>query len=279
MNVFVLTHNPDMSGSPSEQPGWAERTAAGTRIRNENWSTGSRRTGLHDDDVGFVLRTKDRRGIIAACEFTGEIYQDDHWQDRELPKRQRRQANYAPCDFVRVVAVEDRLPIDELRRRFSAVAWDRFQGSGVMLAPNVGRRLRRLWDEHVALLNGGPYLPDEADEAETFNEEGHRLVVSVTRFERNPRARKACIDHHGYACAGCDLELETVYGPRGRHFIHVHHLDPIASATGPRKVDPVRDLRPLCPNCHAIVHRYRPILTLSQLRALVRRNRATEGSG
>jgi 5-methylcytosine-specific restriction enzyme A len=274
MNVFILTHNPEMSRSPSERPGWVERTAAGRKIPNQEWSTGQRRSGLRDGDVGFLLRTRDRRGIIAVCEFTDEIRRDDHWQDRELPKGQRRKANYGPCDFVRVVAIEDRLPVEELRRQLRSVAWDRLQASGVMLAPSDGRRLRRLWGEHVALLGGGSYLPDDADEVETFNHEGRRVVVSVTRFERDPRARKACIDHYGYACAGCQMDLETVYGPRARHFIHVHHLDPIASATGPRTVDPVRDLRPLCPNCHAIVHRYTPILTLTQLRALVRRYRA-----
>jgi 5-methylcytosine-specific restriction protein A len=40
----------------------------------------------------------------------------------------------------------------------------------------------------------------------------------------------------------------------GRDVIHVHHVRP-ESTLGPNyRVDPIKDLRPLCPNCHAIVH-------------------------
>jgi 5-methylcytosine-specific restriction enzyme A len=41
-------------------------------------------------------------------------------------------------------------------------------------------------------------------------------------------------------------------------FIHVHHLTPLSSLGTDYEVDPIRDLRPVCPNCHAVLHRREP---------------------
>ena len=37
-------------------------------------------------------------------------------------------------------------------------------------------------------------------------------------------------------------------------FIHVHHLRPLSEIRGEYMVDPVADLCPVCPNCHAVIH-------------------------
>ena len=52
------------------------------------------------------------------------------------------------------------------------------------------------------------------------------------------------------------MDFETKYGKIGRDFIHVHHIDFISSKGGNKhKVDPISDLIPVCPNCHAMLHR------------------------
>jgi 5-methylcytosine-specific restriction protein A len=38
-------------------------------------------------------------------------------------------------------------------------------------------------------------------------------------------------------------------------FIHVHHIKPLAKLGSNYKIDPIKDLRPVCPNCHAVLHR------------------------
>lgn len=100
--------------------------------------------------------------------------------------------------------------------------------------------------------------------------EGSRYDIVATRIERNPEARKACIKHHGVRCAACDLDFAEKYADLGCGFIHVHHLKPFADASDERTVDPVRDLIPLCPNCHAMVHRRRPPLTVEELKGQIR---------
>ena len=88
----------------------------------------------------------------------------------------------------------------------------------------------------------------------------------VNAYERNPRARAACIAHHGSACVVCGVDFGAVYGSHMAGFIHVHHLDQLADAGGPREVDPIKDLVPVCPNCHAVMHARRPPYTPEEVR-------------
>ena len=44
--------------------------------------------------------------------------------------------------------------------------------------------------------------------------------------------------------------------PRLRQdFIHIHHTLELSRVPPAYQVDPVNDLRPVCPNCHAMIHR------------------------
>ena len=104
--------------------------------------------------------------------------------------------------------------------------------------------------------------------------EGRAQTVVVNRYERDPNARLLCIRHYGYGCVVCGLQLEDRYGEIGREYIHVHHLVPLHAVPHRRDVDPIKDLRPLCPNCHAMIHRRQPPFTIEELR---RRVRALEG--
>ncbi|MCK5173640.1 MAG: HNH endonuclease [Planctomycetes bacterium] len=90
--------------------------------------------------------------------------------------------------------------------------------------------------------------------------------VLINAFERDPNARRACLDSHGMQCAACEMTFEQRYGSIGKGFIHVHHKKPLAN----REVyhlDPVDDLIPVCPNCHAMLHTYDPPLSVDELKA------------
>lgn len=54
--------------------------------------------------------------------------------------------------------------------------------------------------------------------------------------------------------AVCGTDLGAVYGDVARGLVHVHHLRPLSEIAGEYEVDPVHDLRPVCPNCHAVIH-------------------------
>lgn len=94
--------------------------------------------------------------------------------------------------------------------------------------------------------------------------EGREISRLIKRYERSPALRAQAINHHGLNCKICGLNFENIYGSIGSGFIHVHHLERL-SDTGQRFVDPQTDLIPVCPNCHAMLHRKIPPYTPKEL--------------
>lgn len=118
---------------------------------------------------------------------------------------------------------------------------------------------------------GAQTYPEIVSSSGTFPE-GARASVTVNAYERNAAARAACIAHHGLSCSVCGMNFEEMYGLAGKGLIHVHHLRALASVGAEYEVDPVADLRPVCPNCHAMIHRGNRMYSLEAVRGMLRRN-------
>ncbi|MDC1076328.1 hypothetical protein OAQ35_05095 [Litorivicinus sp.] len=88
--------------------------------------------------------------------------------------------------------------------------------------------------------------------------EGALSVTEVKRRERSRLNRALSIEAHGYRCFICGLDPMSRYGDGGQ-ILEVHHLTQLGNLDDAMIFDPVRDLIPLCPNCHAAVHTRRPI--------------------
>jgi len=99
--------------------------------------------------------------------------------------------------------------------------------------------------------------------------EGAPIQTEGNRFERNPTARKKCLEHYGFSCQACGITLSHIYGEIAEEFIHVHHIIPLSSIRASYRVDPVKDLRPVCPNCHSILHRKQPAISIQELSRLI----------
>ncbi|MFG0604856.1 HNH endonuclease [Vibrio mimicus] len=99
--------------------------------------------------------------------------------------------------------------------------------------------------------------------------EGTKFSVMSTAFERSPIARSQCIARYGYNCAACRINMESKYGIIGKEYIHVHHRTDLALKGGAHAVNPIEDLIPLCPNCHAMIHREKPAMSLEKLKKIL----------
>ena len=84
--------------------------------------------------------------------------------------------------------------------------------------------------------------------------EGEQETITTTKYERNPQARAACLAYHGYNCKVCGMSFEKTYGAEFKDIIEVHHIVPLNQIGESYVVDPVNDLIPVCPNCHAAIH-------------------------
>ncbi len=106
----------------------------------------------------------------------------------------------------------------------------------------------------------------ELNSSTVLIEEGESREIQLTRYERSPEARQGCLNYHGYDCSVCDMNFEKQYGEIGKKFIHVHHLVPLASIGEKYLLDYIKDLRPVCPNCHAMLHKADPPISIETLR-------------
>jgi len=99
--------------------------------------------------------------------------------------------------------------------------------------------------------------------------EGAKRVFEQTAYERCPRARKACLDHFKFSCRVCDFNFEKTYGKLGSGYIHVHHLELVSRRDGSSSTNPIKDLRPVCPNCHAMIHKKRKPYSINTVRRMI----------
>jgi 5-methylcytosine-specific restriction enzyme A len=252
--TFILTWNPDRwTWPPDEYARAIQVTEAGGTWR-EDWSVGLRTGGVRPGDQAMLLRQRRDRGLVASGVFMSGLDTAEHWDGTGRPTR------YGQIKWDTVLEVEDRLPVEQLKLSVPGVTWDRIQGSGVAVPSSAIRALSELWASHTGkLIFHSPDEPHSAGE-QTFPE-GALTRVEVNRYERDRRARKTCLDHWGYRCAACGFSFQDRYGPLGQDFIHVHHTVELSLVPPDYQVDPIADLRPVCPNCHAMLHRTRPAMT------------------
>jgi 5-methylcytosine-specific restriction protein A len=128
--------------------------------------------------------------------------------------------------------------------------------NGLKAAPQgpmkIKEQLEKYLDRNFNDYYAEGVFPEEvSDELE----EGHKRTVTVNIYERSSIARQKCIEEYGLNCVVCDMNFEEVYGEFGKGFIHVHHIVPLHEVGGSYKVDYKKDLVPVCPNCHAMLHR------------------------
>ena len=118
---------------------------------------------------------------------------------------------------------------------------------------------------------------DEHDfgyEGRVLDKEGNKIIVEVNRYERSRKLRKECIREHGnkYECLICGFNFEKMYGDRGKEFIHIHHKVPLKEM-GKEQIVSTQKLIPVCPNCHAMLHRGKELLDPEELRKIIEENR------
>jgi 5-methylcytosine-specific restriction protein A len=272
--AVLLTWNPDLwEPGESEFRSMLEGSIESAPV-TERWSTGSR-THIPNGTAAFLVRQSRDRGIVAAGVTLDDVYEDEHWNGTAGAV-----TNYVDIQWDSVLPIADRLTVEALRTVLPLVPWDHLQGSGVMPGPehfadevpHDASRLIGEWNLHLSALGlARPDLSEEIHGTSGGFLEGAATTVTVNRYERSRSARRKCLEHWGFECSVCDHSMEEMYGPDGFEQIHVHHLTPMSQVRVEYRIDPIADLRPVCPNCHAAIHFGGEHRTIDQARAMYRR--------
>jgi 5-methylcytosine-specific restriction enzyme A len=110
--------------------------------------------------------------------------------------------------------------------------------------------------------------------------EGRKRNISTQVYERSKLLRDRAIESHSLngeiVCEACGFNFHKTYGEIGKGYIEIHHQKPICQyddADFSKFIsDAIKDLIPLCSNCHRIIHRKKDKpLTIQELKTIVSR--------
>lgn len=151
MSTFLFIWDPTNSSYGAELYAAHVAVTAAGGVVDGRWSTGSRRRRMTGGDRAFLLRQRVDRGIVAAGRLVdGEVFVDRHFED---PARLR---SYTRICWERILAADDRLPIEELLRDVPGHAWNAVYGSGQQIRPPADVTLAEVWRRHLERLGPHP---------------------------------------------------------------------------------------------------------------------------
>jgi 5-methylcytosine-specific restriction enzyme A len=233
------------------------------------WSCGKSKRPQKGDRIFLIKLGKKPKGIFASGYIVRGSYEDTHWDYEKARSGQISNFVKVQLDTLLNPEVENILSRELLDEPpLSEMYWDT-QMSGVQIPDNVAKELEILWE---SFTNSASFtFPEEVEQAQSEIFEGAVKRVSVNAYERSPEARRKCIEHYGVTCQICGFNFEKTYGNAGKDFIHVHHLKQISEIGETYQIDPIQDLRPVCPNCHAIIHKRTPSYTIEEVKDFLKR--------
>ncbi|HZV69209.1 MAG TPA: HNH endonuclease [Saprospiraceae bacterium] len=236
---------------------------------SERWSCGNSKSIVPGDRIFLVKLGTEPKGLIGSGFALTAPFPDRHWNG------ENKGALFIDIDF-EVLLNPGKDPILSLEiLKASGLSMQNWtpQSSGISIKPELVEELEAVWFDFLTTQNirHNPFVPTEIETQKTYTE-GTPNQVTLTKYERNPYARKKCLEHFGFSCSACGFNFEKTYGQIGKNFIHVHHLRQISTFGKTYEVDPIKDLRPVCPNCHSIIHKRMIPFTIEEMNHLLRLN-------
>lgn len=276
MNTYLTTWNPkNWAWTTLEED--AVRTVGGERVV-ESWSCGNTKRIVAGDRL-FLLKqgAKPPKGIMASGLAVSDVYEAAHWDEDRAAQGEKALHVGAEWDVILNPENEPLLPVSVFQDAdLPSVHWNT-QSSGILIPPAVAERMETLWARHVASVRGSSqvYSFDGDDlDGEEFPE--GRVLFRLHRIrERNSNLVKEvkalALERFGkLECVVCQFDFFRTYGEVGKEFIECHHTVPVSELTEGMKTK-LSDMALVCSNCHRMLHRKRPWLRISDLKALLRK--------
>ncbi len=218
-------------------------------------------------DIVFIYRTKPIQRICYMMEVTKvnipyheTITDEKYWGEKHEPTPSRPEVSFRLKKLKETTSQS--LHLTELQKL------------GMKGVPQGPRKLSEdLVNYILSVFESEENVYDEFENDEGYYE-GALKKVYVNHYERDREARNKCIEAHGCKCSVCGMDFGKMYGELGQGFIHVHHIVPISKIGKEYKIDPINDLVPVCPNCHAMLHRCKDgnVYTIDELKEMIALN-------
>jgi 5-methylcytosine-specific restriction enzyme A len=259
MNAIILVWNPEKGWKDFENDLKLYRTSENPLIID--WNVKTIKTMINDKVFIYVSGIQNK-GIFASGKVVQLPYKKDnqYFIDIEIDKLVDPENDS--------ILSRNSLPT-ELTSKHSNIL--RSSGSSVITDNNIISAIDNEWDKVFQSQNLYETILKEYDKniEKEYREGKIKEVISKIR-ERDYSARIKCLEFYkSYKCQICEFDFEKTYGEIGKEFIHVHHINQHSSFQGEHLINPINDLIPVCPNCHAMIHRSNEPLSIDNLKSLI----------
>jgi hypothetical protein len=126
---------------------------------------------------------------------------------------------------------------------------------------------------HVNVITAPAASSKSVSPAKREAQEGVRRMRETYFFTRN---RKLALDAkklRNYVCEACNFDFCEMYGEYGQDFAECHHKNPLSERSEELWTKAVTttlaDVAVLCANCHRMIHRERPAISIEKLRDII----------
>jgi len=194
-------------------------------------------------DLFFIMMVNTKNNGVFCSGVVDSLEKNTH---SEFNKTQKSNTLHGKINILLNPKKDNILNVNTLKEKFRIQRWEP-QQSGIEIKTIIQDEFRDLW---INFLNKKTKYKNVKKEFL----EGNIQQRLYTFRERDSSARDECLKHFGYTCQICKKSLEEIYGEIGKNYIHVHHINFLANTKGTHKVDPIKDLIPVCPNCHSMLH-------------------------
>ena len=144
--------------------------------------------------------------------------------------------------------------------------WNEFADDPVRLENVVNQIISHIQSDDE--LPPAEVIPDDEEEGEEGQvlSRVHRYRERDTRLVKKKKSQ--FLKKHGLLfCECCGFDFSAKYGERGDGFIECHHTKPVSELDVGSKTK-LSDLSLVCSNCHRIIHRRKPWLSMDQLQSI-----------
>lgn len=255
MNAYLYVWNPDKWV-------WSDQQDAIYRVNNGDqydiyWSCGNTKR-IEIGDLFFLMRLGvEPKGIIGCGYVSSQPYLLPHWDEQ---KASEGKSALRTDLLFKALSENPIVSLTYLQEKYPNSKWTP-QAGGLCIPDEIAKDLFSL----IQSNRNCSFSPSAKNEIQLFAE-GKSKIITYKSYDRSPIARQACIEHYGYSCSVCNFNFEESYGKYGANYIEVHHLKQIADMGDEYMINPVTDLRPICANCHRMLHKTRPPLSIEELK-------------
>ncbi|EHR42625.1 HNH endonuclease [Alishewanella jeotgali] len=261
MSAYIYTWNP-------KRWVWVDFGDAVYRICNGErydtaWSCGNTKR-IKVGDVFFLIKLgKDveQKGIIGCGYVSSDYYELPHWDEKKAAEGKLVIVNDL---LFKSLSDEPLIALEDLKLRYPDRNWTPEKG-GTSVPESIAIEIFNLIQKQSPHI----FTSENADDIQIYTE-GKPKKITTKTYDRSADARQKCISHYQYNCSVCNFNFKSEYGELGSNYIEVHHLRRLADINKEYTIDPIKDLRPVCANCHRMLHRRTPPYSIEELRDLIK---------